>query len=176
MSNLNRWERWYVNMDEPSPYGNTITYALAADFLKDCAVVEDWGCGKGWFRTLRPHGYIGIDGTISPFADKHVDFTRYISTADGVLLRHVLEHNYEWQSILDNAVETAQKKICVVLFTPLVEETKEIAFNDDVGVPDISFKLTDILDRLYGFLDVRIDELQTKTQYEVETVIYGIKP
>ena len=174
MTNENRWDAWYEGMTAPAAYGDQMSYALAADFLKDCDSIEDWGCGKGWFKTLVPDHikYVGVDGSHTPFADVHADLVKYRSTAEGVLLRHVLEHNYEWAKILDNAVASATKKLCVILFTPLVSNTKEVAYTEEIGVPDISFHLPDITTRMRGF-GIEVDHLKTATQYGEETMIYG---
>ncbi len=46
-NNVGKWDSWYKNLpDNPSEfrYGQTETYQLASEFLKDCDVVEDWGC------------------------------------------------------------------------------------------------------------------------------------
>lgn len=177
-SNVGAWDRWYAGLqaDDPQPYGDSFSYALAADFLQDCSSVEDWGCGKGWFRTLLQGGpkYIGIDGSQTPFADVVADLTEYLSNPDGILIRHVLEHNYQWADILANAVQSARRKLCIVLFTPCSPETHEIAFTEDVGVPDLSFDLADICDRMGGF-DVETERIVTATQYGEETIIRGVR-
>jgi hypothetical protein len=177
-SNLGKWDQWYAGLEdgEPQAYGDVFSYALAADFLQDCASVEDWGCGKGWFRTLMKGGpeYTGIDGSKTPFADVVADLTEYLSNPDGILIRHVLEHNYQWQEILANAVQSARKKLCIILFTPCSAETHEIAYTEDVGVPDISFDLRDILDRMGGF-EVESERIVTATQYGEETIIRGVR-
>lgn len=163
------WAPWYVGLEEQTPYGDTLSYRLANRFLADCAVVEDWGTGKGWFKTLRPDA-IGIDGTQTPFSDIVSDLRTYTSVADGILLRHVLEHNHDWLQILHNAVSSAQRKLCIILFTPCGPETKEIAFTEQLGVPDISFRLYDILDAIPN-ADIEVRSLVTGTQYGEETLI-----
>jgi hypothetical protein len=171
MTNLGKWDRWYVDLDEPHSYGSTETYQIGAEFLADCDLVEDWGCGKGFMRTLiEPARYRGIDGSRTRFADTVADLAEYTSTVDGVFMRHVLEHDWRWEQILTNAAASARRKLVVVLFTPLHHTTNEIAWNEDPGVPDISFALDDLLGVLDGFT-VRVDHLVTATQYEVETVL-----
>jgi hypothetical protein len=74
--------------------------------------VEDWGCGGGGFRRfcLSPR-YIGLDGSKTPFADKIVDLCTYSLIAPGIMMRHILEHNYEWERILVSAVRSFQEKL-----------------------------------------------------------------
>jgi hypothetical protein len=165
------WAPWYRGLDGPQPYGEVTSYHIAADFLADCETVEDWGCGKGYFSTLRPD-VLGVDGTKTPFSDVVTDLKRYRSEADGVLLRHVLEHNYGWQFILDNAIATARKKLCIILFTPCTEETfaQEIAFTEELGVPDISFSLEQLKPRFHEFA-VTVEHIKSNTQYGEETII-----
>lgn len=77
MSNVGKWTDWYRDLGgEPWPYGDTTSYEIGAAWLQSCALVEDWGCGAGWLRTLvPPERYRGIDGTASPFCDEAVDLT-----------------------------------------------------------------------------------------------------
>lgn len=167
---MKTWDAWYVGLLEPEPYGDTRSYGLAEKFLSDCETVQDWGCGKGWFKTLRPDA-VGVDGTQTPFSDVVTDLRSYICWTDGVLLRHVLEHNYDWAQILLNAVNSAQHKLCIILFTPLGEETKEIAFTEQLGVPDLSFALSDLLAYLEDF-SVEMSGFPSATQYGQETILY----
>ena len=67
-------------------------------------------------------------------------------------MRHILEHNYEWARILDNALASFTERMALILFTPEQEVTEEIAFRSDVGVPDIAFRR-----RYHGSLPPRRD-------------------
>jgi hypothetical protein len=163
-------------------YGNTVTYNLGYNFLKDCGTIEDWGCGGGAFKTRFNSGdlnkYIGVDGSKTPFADIKADLTNYTSNVDGIFMRHVLEHNYDWKILLENACKSFKVKMCLVLFTPFASETKEIAHNLQSGtdVPDLSFNKNEIIDIIgkhnikYALLSVN-----TKTQYNIEHVFYLTK-
>jgi hypothetical protein len=170
-SNLGRWSRWNAGYDSPAPYGASETYEMGADFLKPCATVEDWGCGRSWFRTLRPD-VIGIDGSPSRNTDVVADLTRYTSYVEGIFMRHVLEHNYEWARILDNAVTSFTKRLVLVLFTPMTDEMiREIAFNDELGVPDLSFAVRDIEQHFNPIVHKWAhDTIATPTQYGTETI------
>lgn len=170
---LGKWDRWYAGLSEPTAYGSTVTYEMGAKFL-DGLSVEDWGCGKGWMRTLiPPERYRGIDGSHSPFADQIADLTEYRSQTPGLFMRHVLEHNYSWRRVLENAVASFTERMVLVIFTPFGDITREIAYADDPGVPDISFRLRDLA---VIFADFEIswtsETIPSDTQYETETVFY----
>lgn len=170
--NVGKWNIWYKNLAQIEAYGDTITYTIGADFLSTCETVEDWGCGKGWFRKFRETGYIGLDGSQTPYADKVIDLTEYRSTVDGIFMRHVLEHNYEWKAVLENALESFREKMVLIIFTPFSDETKEIAFFPEIGVPDISFskeELQNIIKDHKCNYTLR-EGLETDTAYGVEHI------
>lgn len=175
MSNVDKWNNWYAGLDAGAPsafrYGDTVTYEMAAEFLADCETVADWGCGAGGFKRFCKTKYIGVDGSDTPFADVKADLTTYYEASDGILLRHVLEHDYDWQLILENALSAARKKLVLVLFTPMVERTQEIAHNapHGVDVPDIAFSERDI-EKAFGNRAWSCQTLQTATGYGQETV------
>lgn len=173
MGNLGKWDPWYRFVTEEQPYGDTRTYELGAAYLADCERIEDWGCGKGWLRRyMARQRYRGIDASKTPFVDEIADLARYRSRVEGIFLRHVLEHDWEWEEILRNAVSSFTKKLFVVIFTPFSEDgTKEIAYAFDMGVPDISFRYEDIVRNFEG-LEWRAETLETDTQYGTETVFY----
>jgi hypothetical protein len=68
-------------------------------------------------------------------------------TSDGILLRHVLEHNPGWRRILSGAVESFTKKMVLVIYTPFGDVTrnirKQIPWDTRVPVA-ISFRKEDI--------------------------------
>jgi hypothetical protein len=101
-------------------YGDTVTYRMAAAFMVDIEVIEDWRCGAGGFRSFYSGKYIGIDGSRTPFADRIVDLCNYESNVDGILIRQVLEHNYQWSLILDTAVRSFNRRLCLFSFSPLL--------------------------------------------------------
>jgi len=168
-TNLGRWSNWYARAAQQIPYGDPTTYSMAEEWLRGL-YVEDWGCGYGWFRNVHVGGYRGIDGTHSLWCDAVEDLTTYRSNVSGILLRHVLEHNHEWEKILDNAVASFVDKICIILFTPLTKET--VVIDDDVcgmGVPDIAFNINDILERLD--CSASVVTIDAESIYGQETVI-----
>lgn len=131
----------------------------AARFLDAPGIVtvEDWGCGLGGLKLfLRPEQrYLGVDGSKSSFADRLVDLVGYRCDPDAVHLRHVLEHNPEWDRILDNALKSFRKRMVLCLFTPRQEKTRVIAeypdFNGSgITMLDIGFRREDIVSRFAG--------------------------
>ena len=171
-SMLGKWNKWYQGITKLGTfrYGNTKTYRMAEDFLQGLEV-EDWGCGLGGFKLVHQGKYIGIDGSKSPCTDKVVDLQEYRSEVEGIMMRHVLEHNYGWEKVLENAVQSFSKRMCLVIFTPFAEETKVIAQNiqHGVDVPDISFKRRDIEKHFTG-LTWRMEEIKSRCHYGLEYI------
>lgn len=147
----NRWN--YAGLGQVQ-YGIEDSYRLAAEWLDIPGwTVEDWGCGCAHARRYFTQAkYIGIDGSQNDYADVCGEDLRFRdSKPDGILLRHVLEHNEDWRTLLANAIRCAQKRLTIVLFIPFGPETKIINRNQDpkyLGVPDIQFQRKDIMDAL----------------------------
>jgi hypothetical protein len=179
-SNVGKWDQWYEGLSATPgafKYSDTITYELGCDFLSDCAVVEDWGTGAGGFKRFRPDA-IGVDGSNTPHAEKkYIDLVNYVSPCDGIFMRHVLEHNYEWAAVLRNALRSATKKLCIVLFTPLSETgSQEIAHNKihGVDVPDMSLGRDELGSVLKEFplKEVKMGQIESATGYGLEYILY----
>ena len=178
-----KWNEWYKDLKEENigsfRYGNTQTYTLGYEFLKTCDKIEDWGCGAGGFKSLfnkdNLHKYIGIDGSITPFSNIKADLTNYISNVDGIFMRHILEHNYEWKIILENACKSFSKKMCLILFTPFSNQTNEISHNlkHGVDVPDLSFDKNELISifKKYNII-YELITIQSETGYNVEHIFY----
>lgn len=105
-------------------YGEEIVYQKARDFLGDS--VEDWGCGTCWAKRYFKD-YKGIDGSPSICVSKPIDLVNYTSHTDNILIRQVLEHNYEWKKIIENAKKSFNKKLCITIHTPLSDTTHAIS-------------------------------------------------
>lgn len=156
-------------------YGRSLSYRLGLEWLEPCDLVEDWGCGLGWARTLvEPERYRGVDGSPG-HADVVADLCEYRSDVPGVFMRHVLEHNYRWPEILDNAVASFTRRMSIVLFTPTTAgSTHQIDFVPP-GVPDLSFRLDDLLERIDA--PCRVERIRSpQTAYGRETLIYAERP
>jgi len=128
-----KWD--YSAAAAPAAYGAPDTYRLAAAWLDGCgSVVEDWGCGTAYARQFFTQSrYVGVDGSTSKFADTVADLLTYISPgADGILLRHVLEHNPQWEALLARALGAARRRVAVVLYIPPEQDTREVARWGDI--------------------------------------------
>lgn len=166
--------RWHN--DQPHMYGDEITYKLAAEFLDGFGPIEDWGCGASWFKNyIKNSFYKGIDG--SDNADQIADLREYKSTGNNILLRHVLEHNEEWEKILENAIASFSSRMCVVVFTPFQDNETKILSKNKRGIPDIGFKKESLIFKFIdpknpGRIQYREEEVETKSKYKKETIFY----
>lgn len=170
--NTAKWDSIYRNLTEERLWGDETTYRLAAEYFADVDVVEDWGCGSGGFRHFCKTRYIGIDGSNTPFADKIVDLCNYTSSADGILLRHVLEHNVEWEKILQNAVNSFRKKLCIILFTPFGRKTRTTIYDPASDTVSISFCKDDIIKHLSGCRWSLKEGIPTEGYYKAEHIFF----
>lgn len=124
------WKDYYNRV---GIYGTEDTYIRAAKWL-DGLNVEDWGCGYCFARKFMPNSrYRGID-VGSPLADASVDLALYTSVCQGILLRHVLEHNESWMTILHNAMRSFTDRLCVVLFIPTNDTGSDFSHPDEAHV------------------------------------------
>src|SRR5919106_325435 len=172
-TNLGKWAAWYQDLEAPWAYGDPTSYEIGAAWLAGCPLVEDWGCGAGWLRTvIPPERYRGLDGSASPFCDVVVDLVTYCSRVPGVFLRHVLEHNDAWARILDNALASFTDRMVLILFTPERAVTEVIACHPEVGVPDIAFRLADLTDRFPPDVTYAVHRISSATQYGGETILF----
>jgi hypothetical protein len=174
------WDEHHGALTEPKPYGGPESYQRIAEFVADCATVADWGCGGGGLRPYiqPPERYFGIDGSASPYADLVADLRNLLVTSDAVVLRHVLEHNDEWERVLANAVDSAQRKLAIVLFTPLRDETTVLLREPHHGdVPVIAFAVRDIAAHTLGWEVEAWDTIDSPgTYYGEETLLFLERP
>ena len=176
MDYIDRWKASHGNKPDIKMYGSSMTYEMAAAFLNDCEVVEDWGCGRGAFTLFRKKPIIGVDGTQTPYVHKVADLQHYTSDVEGILLRHVLEHNDNWKDVLTNAINSAKKKLCIVLFIPLSENgTEEISRAEDTNIPGLSIDKTEFLECFSHLKYVHAGRLYTDANYRNEHVFYITK-
>ena len=175
---VGNWE-YYKDHTEPSQYGDKTTYIKAAEWLDGCGpVVQDWGCGTGWAsRYFTKSRYVGVDGSWSRFADVVADLRLYESSCDGILLRHVLEHDLDWLMILENAVRSFTKRLAIVFFIPLEPATK-FHSNEGNGAPILYVSRQGVMRALKG-LYVReevVSDLELTYPFHKETILYVERP
>jgi hypothetical protein len=162
---------WNYGGTPQFPYGDETTYHKAIEFLDGPYVIEDWGCGTAWAKRFVKRGrYVGVDGSWSLHCDLVADLRRYRSTADAIMMRHILEHNNDWKNILENALASFQKKFALIVFTPFGDVTRSIGSTKE-NVPDISFRKEDLLEFLRPFSFTE-ESLHTGTQYGIEHIFY----
>ena len=180
-SRVDLWNAVYSGKHERKLYHDPRTGELAANYLQHPQIhnIEDWGCGHGGFKKYigEDQQYIGIDGSKSNYADKIVDLENYRSNVDAIHMRHVLEHNPNWELVLQNALVSFKKRMVLTLFTPLVEETLILNeypnfLNTGVTMIDIAFKKEDITKHFNGIKWNALFNLNTETQYDIEHIFY----
>jgi hypothetical protein len=159
--------RWYDDGNHPI-FGEYGYEQGMAWLLETCETVEDWGCGMAWARRFAPEGrYTGIDGSpaAEPFADVICDLRDWETSVDGIFMRHVLEHNQDFDVILGNAMASFRKRLVVIGFTPWSDgDTYPIAGG---ALIDLSFRKEDITDWFKG-CDWQYEEQQVPgSQYGI---------
>jgi hypothetical protein len=186
MSNLGHWQHLYAE-GKPVCYGNEITYRIGAEFLADCATIEDWGCGGQFFREIMRGRnpackVIGIDGS-EGCCDIVAELAEYrpATILDGLFLRHVLEHNRNWREILANALASFRRKFFLALFTPpSVAETNlyEFRFPSGATCPVLSLPFVELFEivRAAGCNVTSETMISPGLEFGVETVLRIEKP
>lgn len=138
--------------------------------LETCESIEDWGCGMAWGRKYAEGRYRGVDGSpaAAEFADEICDLRDYHSDVDGIFMRHILEHNWDWDVLLKNVMGSFRKRFVLVLFTPFSDVTHPL---QPLGLIDMSFARGDLV-KFFEGCSVREETVQTKTQYGLEHIFY----
>lgn len=172
-SNLGKWKH-HAAATGVGFYGDHDTYRIGEEWLSGLAV-EDWGCGMGGFSAYHEGPYRGVDGSPAKMVDEVVDLCEYRSDAEAIYMRHVLEHNDDWQKILHNAVASFRKRMVLVLFTPLVEETRVLVRHKTIDCPDIAFSRKDLLAEFAPYL-VSETTIPVDRGYKVEHLFFLEKP
>lgn len=139
------------------PYGKEETYRRAIEFLDIGGIIQDWGCGTAYAkRFVQKSSYTGIDGSKSGFENKIVDLRTFTSNPTCILMRHILEHNYDWAFILENALQSFQKRMALVMFMSFSPDVTRVAHKETSELvkemPFIVFKKEDLLNYISPFL------------------------
>ena len=127
------WNNWYAKATKPLKMGHMETYREAIAFLDQPGfTIEDWGGGTGFARQLVRNGvYKVIDGSQNSIVEGLIvdDLTTRRCTVDCIMIRHVLEHNENWQAILCNALASFTKRMALITFTPFAPGAETILSN-----------------------------------------------
>lgn len=149
----------YSGAAVPFPYEDTVTYGLAGEWVSNRGVVEDWGCGTGFMRRFVQGGpYRGLDGAWSKFCEEVVDLRTYTSNVPCAVMRHVLEHNWDWRKIAGNFSDSWHDRAALVLFIPPQPEDLDVG-GPDFPVPDIAVSGPDLFEIL-GRHGTKLDATQ----------------
>lgn len=150
---------WKPALQHPL-YATTKTYLLAAEWLRNCETVSDWGGGSGFFQSCLPPSvhYTLVDGTVQATDQVLADLTTYHEPSDGILLRHVLDINAEWRTILRNAIAAFRERLLVITYTPAVMQTTFI--RNKSGWPVHHFRPSDLVEEMSPFL-VKVELVET---------------
>jgi len=176
---LNKWD--YSGVDDMMySDSNAESYKKSAEFLGD--TVEDWGCGTGWARQFYKN-YRGIDGSPSKRFPEAIDLRYYTSDVDNILIRQVLECTDDWRMVLENAIKSFRKKLCLIIMTPFSDEENimvvEPVLRADGSVVKgksidiISFRKQDILDYFpEDKFKIREETIKTNQGYGQDWTLY----
>lgn len=130
------WESLYQGSSVPTSYpGSAESYEKAGAFLGGQGLVEEWGCATTFGKRYIHAPYRGVDGGPSEFVDVVADLSTYRSDVPRALIRHVLEHNWNWRAILDNFLLSFKERGVVVLFIPLGKHDINRSFEHRIGQP-----------------------------------------
>lgn len=135
-----QWPRLYADTIMPMRYGgDDITYRRAGAYLSGPGLVEEWGCGTTYAKQFVGAPYRGVDGApnAAKFGAVTADLRTYRSEVPKILMRHVLEHNWEWREILTNMLSSFTDRACLILFIPPGKGDVNMSFSPASGdVPE----------------------------------------
>ena len=178
------WDSSYKDVTVRKMYDDPLTASMASHWLDqpDILTIEDWGCGYGGFKEyIAAHQtYVGIDGSNTIFADKTEDLVTYLTSVDAIHMRHILEHNQDWRSILNNFLYSFNKRAVLTVFTPFTQQESIIQVYEnwsgtEKAMVDISLsleELTEIFKQHPGIKVMSELNMKTNTQYNTESIFY----
>ena len=159
----------YREAKQQHPYDDTPSYRISAEWLDGHGAIEDWGCGYGWFQTYVPDAeYRGVDGAWSRWADRQADLRSYRSETPCAMMRHVLEHNYDWRQIAENFQASWTVRAALVLFIPPQPEDYDTG-DETWPVPDLAVSGPD----LFAILGDTLAEVIELTYPPENTIQWG---
>ncbi len=177
------WNNFWSGRDPEKEYvdckDNNVTMLLSKEIFEKNKVnlIEDWGCGNCVFKEyVKNINYVGIDGSDTGYQNKIEDLTKYKTKVEGIYIRHVLEHNYDYKKILENALQSFEKILLLVLFTPFTskEETNILStcYLQGNNIPDIAFNKTHLINIINqnNCSYELIEKIKSKTSYGYENI------
>jgi hypothetical protein len=84
-------------------------------------------------------------------------------------MRHVLEHNFEWEKVLKNALASAEK-IAVIVCTDF-SDTTHLLYIDQWGIPIFSFRKEDLTKHFPAYTEEVVTG-EGQNQQCSETIFY----
>lgn len=173
------WDFHHDKASHQFPYGrDETTYLLAAKKFEDFDTVEDWGCGVSWFSKVMSESspetkVLNIDGAKSKWSDVVADLTRYETRAEGIFIRHVLEHSLRWDRILRNALKSFERRLVVIVYTPIEDVQRiireEYPRRSRIAVPVIALPWYPLFSMFQSF-DLDVEKVKTKVDFGEETI------
>lgn len=131
-------------------------------WMRGCRTVEDWG------GTMRPYIHAEAYRPVPPGAD----LADYIGSAQGIVVRAVLEYRLEdWRMVLHNAIASFTKHLAVAIGTPTAPTTGPM-----LQGPLMCFSMHDIQQPFIAAnLTHRVEYLANaeRSKYGGEWVIYA---
>lgn len=116
---LGKWSGWKDT--EPIQLGSLKSYQDMVTWLDGYGDIADWGGGTGFAQYfVKQSRYCVLDGSISKLSHVLIDLAHCDVSSECIMLRHVLEHNYNWQAILRNVVKNFTRRAAVAISTPLL--------------------------------------------------------
>ena len=110
---MHEWNGWKES--DPILLGNEETYKKAVKWLDGFGDIVDFGGGTGYAaKFVKRSHYSVMDGSFSRRVPAPVDLSYVRLETDCLLMRHVLEHNFNWTQILDNALKSFRDRKSVV--------------------------------------------------------------
>lgn len=122
-------------------YGQELSYVAGMKWLARCSMVEDWGCALAYAKNYCTTAYRGVDGT-SGAAEIIADLSSYKSDVEGIFMRHILEHNHDWRTILRNAIDSFSERMTLVLYRPL-QDVERVVMEKPLELDLPRFELVD---------------------------------
>lgn len=178
------WPRLYAGDGLPSPYvaDDGASYIRAGAYLSGPGEVWEWGCATTWGKRFIGAPYQGFDGSTDVErwgGHGGVDLRTFRPEVapPKAIMRHVLEHNWEWRDILRNFMQTGFTELAVlILFIPpeVGDDRDNPEWRFDDLVPALTIDDTDLAAILTDDPNVTVwrDDMFTRCEPVDHEVLY----